>query len=256
MSKRREYTIVLVSEKSGRHYSMKLGLLVLVLLSAGLAGLVSLSWISMHSLATDKSAQTESLGRIAQLERELAELQQSSEEFALYRQWADRIIYRRLNYEDSAGQGAPRLPAASLDGKAISDGQQTSLLDVDELEVQRVNLDLDFEVAFKLVNTSGDSRKVAGFCFIVASNAEVVPVSYASWPQVTIVSGMPGDFRNGLEFAIRSLKKVRGRITQPVTGPKFNRIDLIAYSQDGNIIMKRGYYIERLLQQSPYEDGP
>jgi len=255
MSKRREYTIVLVSEKSGRHYTMKLGLPLLVVLLATLAGLMGASWLSINGLVANKGEQTVSVERIAQLEGQIAGLQQESEEFALYRQWADRIIYQRLNYEDTAGQGSSQLPVASLDGKVISDNPQPNLLDIDDFEVQRVNLALDFEVAFKLINTAADRRKMTGYVFIVASNTDVVPACFASWPQVAIVSGMPGDFRSGLEFSIRSLKKVRGRITQPPTGPKFNRIDLIAYSEDGNIIMKRGYYVERQLQQSPYDSG-
>jgi hypothetical protein len=206
-------------------------------------------------MLASRSAQTESVNRTTLLEKKLTDLQQAYEEAELYRQWADRIIYRRFNYEETAGKGAPKMPPSSLDGKVISETQQPGLLDIDELEVRRFNLELDFDVSFKLINATGDSRKLSGFVFIVASNTEVVPSIYAAWPQVDIVSGMPGDFRKGLEFSIRSLKKVNGRITQPSIGPKFNRVDLIAYSDDGNIVMKKGYYIERMLQQNPYESG-
>jgi hypothetical protein len=172
----------------------------------------------------------------------------------LYKQWADSIIFRRFNYEDVSGKGAAD-PEKKHNERDLTN--KTSLekkpVDIDEFDVRRINLKLDFEVSFKLINRSQNGKKLSGYLYIIALNTEIKPEIFASWPTADIVAGMPKDYKKGSTFSINYLKHVKGRIDQPDIGAKFNRIDIIAYSDDGTIILKRGFYIERLLQQSPYE---
>ncbi len=80
-----------------------------------------------------------------------------------------------------------------------------------------------------------------------------MPEIYESWPKTELVSGMPKDYTQGSSFSIRYMKRIKGRINQPDIGSRFNHVDLIAYSEAGELLMKKGVYIERLLQKNPFE---
>ena len=97
------------------------------------------------------------------------------------------------------------------------------------------------------------NKKASGYLFVMASNTETVPEIYECYPQTEIVSGLPKDYTKGITYNIRYLKKIKGRINQPDIGPRFNRIDVLAYAEDGALIMKKGFYIEKTLQESPFE---
>ncbi len=253
MNKSKAFTFMLLSEKSGRHYAAKLSLTALLIMLVAGVGLVVMTVVSITGYLEIRRVNSEYFATIAQQKIELNSLTDEREEAVMYKEWADRIIYRRLHFEDRTGKGSSSSAHASLDGEVPNGAMKTGYrLDVDEFDVRRINLDLDFEVSFKLINRSR-GKKVIGYIYIIASNDDVVPVMYDSWPQVEIISGLPNDFKKGVNFSIRYLKGVKGRINQPDIGSKFNRVDLIAYSDDGNIMMKKGFYIERLLKQSPYE---
>ena len=250
----KEFRIMLLSEKSGRSYSVKMRLMPLLCLLAAVCCLIAVTLFSGAAYITSKRQNAGLQDAVLKLQADVQRLQQENYEAALYKQWADAIIYRRFNYEDTAGKGASTLPRSALapEVKAEPPAEQ-SPLDIDEFDVRRVNLDFDFEVSFKLINRSPSSKRLSGYLYIIALNTEVKPEIYAAWPSEEIVAGMPRDFKKGSTFSINYLKHVKGRIDQPDLGPKFNRVDVIAYNDDGNIMMKRGFYIERFLQQSPYE---
>jgi hypothetical protein len=192
---------------------------------------------------------------VKELERVRQDLKNENEEAAFYRKWADKIIFKRLDFEEAPGKGITSITQKSLDG-AIKDDPlvpRPSLLEIEDFAVDRINLALDFNFSFKLLNSLSRNKKLSGYIFIIASNQEAIPPLYGTWPQVDISSGMPENFTKGEDFSIRYLKNIRGRINQPDIGSKFNRVDMIAYSEDGRIIMKKGFFIERLLQESPFE---
>jgi hypothetical protein len=245
---------MLLSEKSGRSYSVKMRLLPLLCLLLALCCLAVFTLLSGAGYMAISRRNAGLRDSVLKLQADLQRLQQENREASLYKQWADAIIYRRFNYEDAAAKGAPPQPRNDPAGDVKNEAaSEQSPLDIDEFGVQRVNLDFDFEIYFKLINRSQSGKRLSGYVYIIALNTEVKPEIYAAWPPAEIVSGMPRDFKKGSTFSINYLKHVKGRIEQPDLGPKFNRVDIIAYSEDGNIMLKRGFYIERFLQQSPYE---
>ena len=250
----KDYTIMFLSETSGRHYAVKISLGMLVTAVLVVAGLTVCALLSVTGYIGLSRKTTAYQQIIARQEHDLSELTEEKKEALLYKQWADKIIFRRLHFEDGSGRGNTAAAEGALSGEIpLSGAPHPAVLDVDEFDVRRLNLDLDFEVSFKLINRSGRTEKMLGYLFIVAGNSEVVPQVFAAWPPVSVVSGIPEDYKKGTDFAIRYLKPVKGRISQPDIGSKFNRVDVLAYSDDGKLLMKKGFYIERLLQQSPYE---
>ncbi len=251
----KEFRLMILSEKSGRNYSIKTRLMPLLLLIFGFFGIIALTVISIANYVHVYQQITDAEQMIGTLEKDLAELKEQNREAVQYKQWADAIIYRRTHYDDITGKGTMTAGQNSRAGEVPGSDikPKSSLLDIDEFDVRRLNLELDFEVSFKLINRSNGRKKLSGYLHIVASNNDVKPDIYSSWPPGELLSGMPQDYKKGSKYAISYLKQVKGRINQPDIGSKFNRVDVIAYSEDGNIVLKKGFYVERLLQQNPYE---
>ena len=229
---------------------MKLGRAIVVLLVLFIVSLICLTVVSLTNYFSLLKQNSFYKIRMESLQKKISSLNEDTRQAYLYKQWADRIIFRRMNYKDSetvkGNEGVSKLR------EGVVPGSRKYQLDVDEFDVRKINLELDFEVSFKLINVQGGNRKQEGYLFIVAGNEDVTPAVYSSWPSVKLKAGLPRDYRKGLRFSIRYLKVIKGRITQPDIGPRFNRVDVITYSADGKILMKRGYYIERFLNQSPY----
>lgn len=256
MSTGKKFTLMLLSERTGKHSSVKMSSFILFLIIAFFVCLLPCGaffsvYKYLHLIPENKSYK----GKIEILESDLGKLRKENREAFLYKQWADGIIFRRLNYEDITGKGNNSISKDTLYGEIPDESSKPSysVIDIDDFDVRRINLELDFEFSFKLVNRLHGRKNLSGYVYLVATNSEVQPEIYSSWPQVEILSGMPKDYKKGNKFSIRYLKNIKGRINQPDIGPKFNRVDLIAYAEDGNIMMKKGFYIERLLKQGPYE---
>lgn len=244
-----------MSDKNGKLFSGKINATALRAVGLSAVGLILILVFSLtqYSLMLHQSGSLKTLLRI--LQKDFLQLDEENKNAALYRQWADKIIYKRLNYEDANGQGYFSMPVNALDGEVKDDPTRPSraLMDIDNFEVNRINLALDFNVSFNLLNRTKGQKTLSGYFFVVAGNREVIPPIHEARPRAAVPHGLPADYKKGEAFNIRYMKPVSTRINQPYIGPKFNRVDLIAYSEDGKIIMKKGFYIERLLQENPFD---
>ncbi len=223
------------------------GLLAVVFICIAAYGLVSYGY---SQIAISRSP----VKNVTKMASEIESLKKENRKAELYKKWADDIIFKRLNYNDIQGRGANAFAKNLLDGPVHDESlkAQRALFSADDFAIRRINLALDFDCTFKLVNTASKKAKQNGYLFVVASNHDVIPPIYKSWPQseVDTKTGLPQEFAKGDSFSVRYLKTVTGRIQQPLLGPKFNRIDLVAYSDSGKIILNKGYYIERMLHDS------
>lgn len=193
---------------------------------------------------------------ISILETDMKKLQEDHNDSSVYRQWADSIIFKRLNFEDNimgTGTGNKSNNSSESDVQDVKQFQTDSPLSIDDFDVTRVNLALDFNCSFKLVNKKPGTSKLTGYLFMVASSTDITPSAYITWPQADLENGIPKNYRQGSTFDIRHMKYIKGRINQDDIGTKFNHLEVIAYSQDGTIILKKGFSIENRLQQSPFE---
>ncbi len=248
----REFTVMLLSKNKGRHYSFKVSLVGMAMLMIFAVCLISLTIVSLFNYVDEHRQNNDFATQIKLLEAEIGSLNKNSREAYLYKQWADRIIFRRLNYENDNNT----IAGSIVDGVIPDESSirlKHSFLDIDGFDVRRIKPGFDFEISFKLINRFKGNKNHSGYIFLIASNNEIIPGLYSSWPLAELLAGMPKDYKKGYRFSIRYLKNIKGRINQPEAGPKFNRVDLIAYSEDGNILMKKGFYIGRLLLQSPSE---
>ncbi len=247
----KQYTIMFLSDKNGRRYSLKVSCMIVVLIVLFIIFLAVSTVLLLTSNLSLKKQNTFYENKLGILKEKMISLNEGSREACLYKQWADRIIFRRMNYDVSA-TGAENPDGLNMRSGEVP-GSKKNLLDVDEFDVQKINLGLDFEVSCKLINLQRGSVKQEGYLFILASNRDVTPPVYSSWPSAEIKSGLPHDYNKGLKFAIRYLKIIKCRINQPDIGPGFNRVDVVVFSDDGKILMKKGFYIERFLSQAAYE---
>ncbi len=248
------FTIMFVPEKKGKCFSLKISFFTLTTTAMFFVAMISAAAFSFIGYMSIHHQNVSSRDLINELENKLKKTEMDKSESALYRQWADRAIQRRLNHVEKAGKGNTGSALNILDGE-IKDASMPSnlFLNINDLDISRTNLHLDFNVSFKLFNRTGNHRELTGYLFIVASNNEVFPGIYGSWPGTDVLSGMPKDYKKGSPFSIRYMKQVKARINQPDIGQKFNRVDVLAYSEDGDLLMKKGFYIERLLQENPFE---
>lgn len=248
-----EYTIILVSEKSGKHYSFKMRLFVLIILILLFIAMTAATYITTSrylSLYQKNSALKTALKKT---EQSIRNLEAEKKEALLYGKWADRIIYRRTHngekqYSDDTQQQLTPAPAADNES-----GQDNNVLGIDSIKITRINLEKDFDYSFRLVNTGSKNIKKSGFLFIIASNSSTRPIHATSTPETALSDGRPIEYKKGFPYSIRFLKNISGRIHQPDIGEKYDLFTVLAYSDDGDILMEKSYHIDTLLNSNPYE---
>lgn len=190
--------------------------------------------------------------KIGSMEVEMERMREDIKEAMYYKRWADGIIYRRLYAGTISGQGSSFLsrdiPNDSVKLRPESTVIDNSLVGVDDFQVKSLNLELDFELFFNLVNKDKENRRISGYITIVGMNEEVIPPVYGVFPHIEFSDGAPVDYQEGLSFAIRYLRPVKARINQPSIGPKFDKIVVMVYSTEGELMLKQGFNIEKMLQ--------
>ncbi len=249
----REYTIILVSEKSGKNFSFKMRLPIILLLLISLVVFIGLTYFSMSRYVSLNQQNLALKTALDETRKKVGELAIDNSESALYNKWADKIIYRRINNDSVAAedQGSDNtVPAEPADNSTKTESLP---LGIDDLNIRRINLEKDFDFSFNLVNTKSKHIKQSGFVFVIVSNDTTVPEISTSFPESKIINGNALNYTEGIPFSIRYMKKISGRILQPDIGEKYNRINMLVYSENGNILMEKGFYIERTLNNNPYE---
>jgi len=172
-----------------------------------------------------------------------------------YKNWADTVIFKRLNFIDEMGIGCGR-EVKTIEKKRADHcigNESNSLLAIEDLDINRINLSLDFDCSFKLVNKASPKKKQTGYLFVVASNKEMIPPIYEAWPQTNLINAKPVDYQKGSSFDIRYMKVVKARINQHEIGAKFNRLDVFAFSSGGELLLEKEFCIEKKLQHNPLE---
>lgn len=250
-----KFNLIVLSKKSAQKYSLQLsGLFPLMILMffavVLLATVLSLSGVSILSRQGLELQTT-----LQDMENQKGKLLNKQQEAALYRRWSENIIFKQFNFTDVSGRGYDILPEIRREGEIdpADDTPGRVLIDVDNFSVNRFNLALDFDCHLDLINRQAGRKTLSGYFFILARNDEVIPEIYRLWPGGDIKAGRPKDYTQGDSFSIRYLKKIKARITQPDIGPRYNRVDLIAYSEEGELLMNKGYYIEKSLMEYPLE---
>lgn len=168
--------------------------------------------------------------KLASMEGEMEQMREEIKEAVYYKSWADNIIYRRLYAGSISGQGSSFFNGTISNGSVKLGPESTvidnSLVGIDGFQVKSLNLELDFELSFDLVNKDKGNRRISGYITIVGMNEEVIPPVYGVFPHIEFTHGAPVDYQEGLSFAIKYSRPVKARINQPSIGPKFNKVEL------------------------------
>ncbi len=248
------FTILLLSEHSGKKFSTRLSHTALRIITGCALFVVCACLISTSGYLYMCNKNRLHTNAVVSLTHNVEQLRAETRETSRYRAWAEDIIFKRVNHYAVSGKGASSINENTLDGEiAALDKEIESLVGIEDFTISRINLTLDFDCSFKLCNTSGRGMPQSGYLFVIASNRETIPPAYQAWPETVLNGSAPRDHTTGSTYSIRYMKKVNARIRQPDIGPKYNRVDVVAYSEDGTQVMQKGFYIERMLQESPYE---
>jgi len=190
--------------------------------------------------------------KVGSMEAKMEQMREEIKEARYYKRWADNIIYRRLYAGSIDGQGTSFYSSSffneSMKLKPESTVIDNSLVGIDDFQVKSLNLELDFELSFNLVNKDRGHRRISGFITIVGRNEEVIPPVYGVFPHIEFKNGAPVDYQEGLSFAIKYLRLIKARFNQPSIGPKFNEVMITVYSTEGELMLKQGFNIEKILQ--------
>lgn len=246
--------LLILHEETGKRISVTVNSLLFKMTAALVCSLLCISIIFVFGYLYLLQKNNSFKIILNTLQADIKRLEFEKKESKVYRQWADSVIFKRLNFEETMGTGSGLKAGAAIED--IQDKRQdvsSELLAIDDFDITRINLALDFDCSFKLVNKRSGTTKQSGYLFLIASNTDTVPSIFQSWPKEELENGIPRDFHQGSTFDIRYLKYVKGRINQSDFGTKFNHLDVIAYAQDGTLLLKKGFNIEELLQESPYE---
>lgn len=192
--------------------------------------------------------------RIEHMHTEMKQMKNEIKEATYYKKWADNIIYRRLYAGSLSGQGSATY-SSGVSSNALQLKPGPAVIDqavvgIDDFQVKSLNLEMDLELSFYLVNKDKENRRISGYVTIAGMNEDVIPPVYGVFPRIEFTNGAPVDYQEGLSFAIRYLRPVKARINQPSIGPKFNEIMIMVYSTEGELILKQGFNVERMLHMN------
>lgn len=250
----RDNFLTIIFKKTGRIISVNISMgifmasLALIILLNGSLVFLTFQW---GHLQHKKSFLQKQIGK---MQTEVEQMKDEIKEAMYYKTWADSIIYRRLYAGSLSGQGSASYShGVSNDSFQLKPGSaviDSALVGIDDFQVKSLNLEMDFELSFYLVNKDKENKRISGYLTIAGMNEDVIPPVYGVFPRIDFKDGAPVDYQEGLSFAIRYLRPVKARINQPSIGPKFNEIVVMIYSTEGELILKQGFNVERMLHMN------
>ena len=248
----RESFLTVIYKKTGKIFTFNIStgkFIICLVLMFILNGLLAFFVVQYYTLSYKKGILVE---KVDSMESEVGRLKEEIKGAMYYKRWADNIIYRRLYAGSINGQGSSSfdsgIPSGPLKLKPESTVIDNSLLGIDEFQLKSVNLEMDFELSFNLVNKDRGHGRISGYITIVGVNEEVTPPVYGVFPHINFEDGAPVDYQEGLSFSLKYLRPVKARINQPSIGPKLNKVMVIVYSTEGELILKQGFNIEKMLE--------
>lgn len=228
------FRIVLISEKSGKTYSVKVhpGILIAaIFFTLMLIGAVVFSGAGFLMMSQKHKA-----------------LKDSHEDL-------QRIVQRLRTAHNVSGPLAPGNSAGqesvpqqrdirSGDPQDLSAKQKTAEkagpIEVAGLEVRRGTAQRELRISFSLINRAGKKR-VSGYVCVVAQHSDAAPARYTLWPEGELAGHVPKDYRKGIPFSIVHRKQVSGCITLPENASEYNKLIVVVYDHSGNVITTQEY---------------
>lgn len=98
-------------------------------------------------------------------------------------------------------------------------------------------------VKFNIINTSSHHKPVSGFIFAILKNDGAGDEKSMISPYSKISMGIPLNPRLGQYFSISRFKPVSIKFPGEIDLDKFNNVELLVYSVDNKLILKKGFII-------------
>jgi hypothetical protein len=112
-------------------------------------------------------------------------------------------------------------------------------LDVDKLSLVPNEGNASVRFQFTLKNIHPENKTVSGYLFIVLANGSTDPPRLAAYPDVALKEGSPADYKKGTLFSIKHGKTVKGQIDKLEQAVEYDQAWILAYSEEGELLMKK-----------------
>ena len=115
----------------------------------------------------------------------------------------------------------------------------TPTVDADQFSLSANDNNTAITFKFTITNIHPNKDPVTGYLFIILANDSTQPVTLVPYPVVELKDGAPVDYKKGTQFSIKQYRTVRGQIKGLEATDKFDKALVMAYSMDGELIMKK-----------------
>ena len=188
--------------------------------------------------------------KIAGLSRALNEYDHQSQVLSQYQQLVHELgkVDRRESggkTDGSATQEAVATPLAA-DKPPEPAAAEIAAREPNDPEVDAIRFSLTPDAGNTSVRYEFNLRKIAqgaepvsGYLFVVLTRGDATPPTLVPYPDVPLKDGVPTDVKRGTRFSIRHGKMVQGKIDGLEEAAKFDKAWVLAFDEDGRIIMKK-----------------
>jgi hypothetical protein len=148
--------------------------------------------------------------------------------------------------EGSAALGQGQTSAASGDisgdGAGKSGNQSTAAVDIEDLEIRKLNASL--AVDFRLVSKASGTGAIEGYLHIIVmdKNGDFPPAWNA--PSKVVQNERPSEFRSGEHFFIQRFKQYHREFASGGAAGMPAKIRILAYDPSGNVILEMEYGVD------------
>jgi len=128
------------------------------------------------------------------------------------------------------------------------------LVEIKDLTVKATPASLD--VAFKVVNASDGPGPVRGYVHMIWLPDPSDLSSAWSYPRVTLVDGIPSQYRTGRLFSIKRFREIRASFERKPEKEVPRVLRIIAYDRSGDKVFLKDYEVNQLLKPKPVTKRP
>jgi hypothetical protein len=98
-----------------------------------------------------------------------------------------------------------------------------------------------FRYSFLLKNKNSKNATITGYIFVILKSERLGQDQWLSYPQTTLVNGVPQNFKDGDPFSITKYKAIAKDIS---TQYMYDSISIFAFSHDGKIIQEKNFSLK------------
>ncbi|MCX8043432.1 MAG: hypothetical protein N3B18_04825 [Desulfobacterota bacterium] len=225
----RKFSLVLISEKSGKSYSLKIQPVILLCIVVVIFVLTVVSVMSSAGYITLCRKHDALLDAYARLERELHRIQKETQ---------SRTSLQLFPEAPNAAPDKLMQPTSSVKDNQTGTvqnfaGHYTPIA-IEAISVHSTEAGHALRVSFRLLNRTAGTR-ITGYLCVVAYDDTG---GYGTWPELEVKDGVPREYRRGHAFSILRYKYIEAHIKHAADGQNFTRVAVLVYDEHGNLMAR------------------